>query len=45
MSKNLVDNLPLSVEFKQTYQLLFVSCLPDQKKIFQNTKHALPRYN
>ena len=32
MSKNLVDNLPVFVELNQTYKLLFVSCLLDQKK-------------
>ena len=31
MSKNLVDNLPVFVEFNQTYKLLFVSWLLDQK--------------
>ena len=34
MSKNLVDNLPVFVELNQTYKLLFISCLLDQKKIF-----------
>ena len=34
MSKNLVDNLPVFVEFNPTYKLLFVSCLLDQKKFF-----------
>ena len=34
MSKNLVDNLPVFVEFNPTYKLLFVSCLLDQKKNF-----------
>ena len=31
MSKNLVDNLPKSVEFNQCHNL-FISCLLDQKK-------------
>ena len=34
MSKNVVDNLPVFVEFNQTYKLLLVSCLLDQKKFF-----------
>ena len=34
MSKNLVDNLPVFVEFNPTHKLLFVSCLLDQKKFF-----------
>ena len=34
MSKNLVDNFPVSVEINKTYKLLFVSCLLDQKKNF-----------
>ena len=37
-SKDVVDNLPVSVEFNQSYKLLLVSCLPDQKKIPQKTK-------
>ena len=32
MSKNVVDNFPVFVEFNQTYQLLLVSCLLDQKE-------------
>ena len=31
MSKNLVDNLPVSVEFNQCHNL-FISCLLDKKK-------------
>ena len=34
MSKNVVDNLPVFVEFNQTYKLLLVSCLLYQKKFF-----------
>ena len=34
MIKNVVENLPVFVEFNQTYKLLLVSCLLDQKKIF-----------
>ena len=34
MNKDLLDNLPVSVEFNQSYKLLIVSCLLDQKKIF-----------
>ena len=34
MSKNVVDNLPVFVEFNQTYKLLLVSCLLDQKNFF-----------
>ena len=34
MSKNLVDNLTVFVEFNPTYKLFLVSCLLDQKKIF-----------
>ena len=31
MIKNVVDNLPVFVEFNPTYKLLLVSCLLDQK--------------
>ena len=38
MSKNVVANFPVSVEFNQTYKLLLVSCLLDQKKFFFHDK-------
>ena len=38
MSKNVVDNLPVFVEFNQTYKLLLVSCLLYQKNFFFRSK-------
>ena len=35
MSKNLVDDFPLFVEFNATYKLMLVSCPLDQKKIYE----------
>ena len=43
MIKNLVDNLLVSVEFKQIYKLLFVCCLLDQKIFLRNTIHTIAR--
>ena len=34
LSNNLLDNFPVFVEFNQSYKLLLVSCLLDQKKKF-----------
>ena len=42
MSKNLVDNLPVFVELNQTYKLLFISCLLEQKKIFLRKYETYP---
>ena len=39
MIKNLVDNLPVSVEFNQSYKTLLVSCLLDQKKFFYEVRN------
>ena len=38
LNRNVVDNLPVFVEFNWTYKLLFVSCLLDQKKIYGERK-------
>ena len=42
MSKNVIDNFPVSVEFNQTYKLLFDSCLLDRKKNSRKTKKPWP---
>ena len=39
LSNNLLDNFPVSVEFNQSYKLLLVSCLLDQKKNLFFTKY------
>ena len=41
ISKNVVDSLPVSAEFNQSYKLLFVSCLLDQKKKIFFTKNEI----
>ena len=41
MGKNVVDNL-VSVELNQSYKLLLVSCLLDQKKFFFHEKRKHP---
>ena len=35
LSNNLLDNFPVFVEFNQSYKLLFVSCLLDKKKFYE----------
>ena len=35
MSNNVVANFPVFVEFNQTYKLLLVSCLLDQKNFYE----------
>ena len=42
LSNNLLDNFPVFVEFNQSYKLLLVSCLLDQKKNFlRDTIHTM----
>ena len=37
--KNVVANFSVSVEFNQSYKLLLVSCLLDQKKFFDSVRN------
>ena len=41
LSNNLLDNFPVFVEFNQSYKLLLVSCLLDQKKNFSKDETYL----
>ena len=45
MSKNLIDNFPVSVEFNQFYNLLFISWLLVKKKFFRGAEYALAAWN